>query len=571
MGLFQQKLTTGNVLSYHDFRSGSFRDLASTNDGTASAGVVLNREGAVLDADDIDTGSDYIGTGARTIILRTKLKSYGQNASGKLVNNDKLSFYTVTGRLVFQSDASTTTLSAASSLTLGKSTSMSVSRDATGANTNFYVDGILSGTANQDSGTPEAGSGNVLFGDNTGSSRGMDGTLEYVAVFNEVLTNSEINKIAAEIDGMTWTTKVTTRTQQEFPFPSQLVDADMENSGVGDWTVFNAATLTKQTGTRTGGGGKQVLRITYGGTANPGASQAVNTAGNLYRATGYARGDGTAVPRVGDNSATRWTGTSSTDWQYFDVTYAQVGGGTTYLLSTLAGAGYVEFDDVQIMGSETPQSSEVWHTDWGAYETVADVTAGQLSNTPFQRVLGTFKISADTINGQEVKVIENVVAGTISMPTSYLNQTPTEAAYGTWKVWMYKGSGSTTIICGIVADEALSYPGYSGYALAFSDSERFSLLKVNAGSAVTLMAEATSTRGIQTWYEATVTRTKLGVAITHIDGVLLDTAGGAGTNPDTDTAYSTGNFLTFGMEAGDKIAYADPAGNHAFVKNLNVV
>jgi len=42
----------------------------------------------------------------------------------------------------------------------------------------------------------------------------------------------------------------------------------------------------------------------------------------------------------------------------------------------------------------------LWKTDWGAYESVAAVTAGPIENTPFQVNSGSFKISMDTIDGE---------------------------------------------------------------------------------------------------------------------------------------------------------------------------
>lgn len=127
-----------------------------------------------------------------------------------------------------------------------------------------------------------------------------------------------------------------------------LVDGDMERSGVGLWTAINGAVLSKQTTNPYSG--KQLLRIAYGGVPNPYAydSQAPFTIGKVYRVIGVARSDGTAIPEVYHPPTTPiWTGTNSTAWQQFDITFT-----ATSILGSIgtaiAAAGYVEFDDILI-------------------------------------------------------------------------------------------------------------------------------------------------------------------------------------------------------------------------------
>ncbi len=125
-----------------------------------------------------------------------------------------------------------------------------------------------------------------------------------------------------------------------------LTDGDMETSGTGAWTVINSATLTKETGTPHGG--TQVLRVASTGTINSSARQSsILTIGNTYRIHGYARGDGTATPRV-SSSTVLFTGTTSTAWQSFDVIF--VAKTTSIDLGNgVASAGnYVEYDDVVV-------------------------------------------------------------------------------------------------------------------------------------------------------------------------------------------------------------------------------
>jgi len=124
-----------------------------------------------------------------------------------------------------------------------------------------------------------------------------------------------------------------------------LTDGDMEASGTTAWTAMNNATLTKETGDPHGG--TYSLKVAYNDTANPYARQSILTADKTYRLTGWAKGDGTKAPWLRCSSIL-WTGTTSTDWQYFDTTFTAENV-ILDLGSYLDGAGqYVEFDDVSV-------------------------------------------------------------------------------------------------------------------------------------------------------------------------------------------------------------------------------
>jgi len=131
-----------------------------------------------------------------------------------------------------------------------------------------------------------------------------------------------------------------------------LINAgSMEDVGTTTWTAANAAALTK-TATLPHSG-LQSLRVTFAGTANPYAYQAILTIGKKYRIYGWARGDapGTAKPYVENDAANLWQGTTSATWQYFDVTFtaahANIG-----LMARAVAAGYADFDDVVLVGGE---------------------------------------------------------------------------------------------------------------------------------------------------------------------------------------------------------------------------
>jgi len=125
-----------------------------------------------------------------------------------------------------------------------------------------------------------------------------------------------------------------------------LADGDMEAVGVGDWSAGLSATLTKETTDPYEGA--QCLRVAYNGTANPYAYQSILTAGERYRITGAARGDGVVAPRIISGSNLDETLLASTDWQLFSFTWV-ADNAVLGLRIVAAAAGYAEFDDVSVV------------------------------------------------------------------------------------------------------------------------------------------------------------------------------------------------------------------------------
>ena len=133
---------------------------------------------------------------------------------------------------------------------------------------------------------------------------------------------------------------------QPYPLVNKLTDGDMEAAGVDAWTAYGGSTLTKETASPHSG--TRCLRCA-GTAVNAGARQTKLVSGLRYLVTGWARGDGTVSPRVlvgGVNID--WLGTSSTSWQPFSLNVV-ANGVHLYLLQSEAVAGYVEFDDVQVI------------------------------------------------------------------------------------------------------------------------------------------------------------------------------------------------------------------------------
>lgn len=160
-------------------------------------GCIWTPEGFLFDGvDDLITfESDFIGASACTIMGWIKPTGWGGFASGRIIDNDKL-FFSIGNdtlrRLNFSSNIGTATaVSPNDSITLNQWQHVAVTRKTDGKVT-FYVNGQLSGTPDQNSGTPTAGTTNVIVGNRLAGDRGFDGTIDDLLVFNRILTPQEI-------------------------------------------------------------------------------------------------------------------------------------------------------------------------------------------------------------------------------------------------------------------------------------------------------------------------------------------------------------------------------------------
>jgi hypothetical protein len=148
------------------------------------------------------------------------------------------------------------------------------------------------------------------------------------------------------------------RTKKNFVFPfrdsvatkvtfgsEQMTDGDMEGVDTSAWTAGNSAVLSKET--ENPHGGTQVLRVMAVIGDYPFAQQASLAVGKEQRITGWARGNGTRAPRVGISTTTIWEGTSSTEWQKFDVITTPASENLR-LTCVTTGTGTADFDDVSV-------------------------------------------------------------------------------------------------------------------------------------------------------------------------------------------------------------------------------
>lgn len=176
-----------------------------------------------------------------------------------------------------------------------------------------------------------------------------------------------------------------------------LIDGAMEAADTSYWASGNSATLSKEAGTPHGG--SLCLRCARNGTNHPYFVKTGTTIiGKTYRLRGYVRSDGTAIPIIYDSGAVLlFTGTTSTSWQAFDITYVAVGLAPYFWVSTSSGTTYCEWDDITLESeaklafvgagtNPTPQWNAVSKANktiryWGSnYHAAADTTWGQIGD-----------------------------------------------------------------------------------------------------------------------------------------------------------------------------------------------
>jgi hypothetical protein len=155
----------------------------------------------------VDCGTDWLGTGPATFAVWLKFVKRLGNSNVRLFDNGttymsfggSTSSTATSNKIVFVSNGAADASSNPCSgdiLNITNWNHYAVTRNASGV-CNFYVNGVLSGTANQASGTPSAPTTNMLLGNNNAGSRGiLSGLLSEAMTFNRVLNAQEINDLA---------------------------------------------------------------------------------------------------------------------------------------------------------------------------------------------------------------------------------------------------------------------------------------------------------------------------------------------------------------------------------------
>lgn len=558
----------GVVKLYHDYRAGHLQDLSGNgnNGAWASSAAAWTNDGINLntttDAVVVSDAAELQGTAASYVLLGDFTRSLGKNGENDLVvkkdgGGTQVYWYmdnTGGGRFVLNTSGSTVTLSAsiAGSHCLGLSYS-------NGSTPEGYVDGVSAGSYSA-SVTAAADDANLYIGNYYAlGPYYLESPLSAVVAFNRVLTDTEHAQVCAALQSYKFPRQPATRA--EGSYGGELVtNGDFET---GDpptgWTQYGGCTLSAEAGNVLDGG-TQVIRITKDAAATDCAYRSAFTVGKTYHVESWARGDATSNPRISTDSTYFWTGTLSTTWQSSDFNF--VADGTNIFLCCNSGvaANWCEFDNVSIREVESPEVQ--FKTEWGATASNVNITSGQIEGTPFWVDSGTWKVSTDTINGQTVKVLENVVAGVVYLDTSEIEGSPEQDAYGTWEWWLYQADAAKTENIYIVSD---TMDGTNdGYDVQFYGSNGYIYLGEITGGGWATLDTSDGTYPTATWHKFHITRSDSGAFVLYIN----DAASGIAV---TDTTKTTSTYFVIGLGAGDKIGLSDQLGDHSIWKAQGVV
>jgi hypothetical protein len=205
---------------------------------------------------------------------------------------------------------------------------------STGASTDAWLNGAQILTADA-SVWPVVYPTQVIAGTDYGTAFFFDGTIYCVDFRAGLLTQGDVDALEAgrlfnyQNRANLWLdmAEATARADRNTEL---LNDGDMEAPTVLPWTSTNAA-LSKETASPKKGA--RFLRVAYNGTANGFAlGDCTFVVGQDYCISGWARGaGGTVLPQLQNNTMVLWTGTASTEWQYFEVEFTAIHTGRLWL------------------------------------------------------------------------------------------------------------------------------------------------------------------------------------------------------------------------------------------------
>ena len=238
MGIISRLIGSGDLLLYHDYRSGSLRGFSgNSKHGTATGSPNLQRSGVAFNASTgqyITAGADTLGTGAGTVVVCCKATNYGENGFGRLFDNGAFSIYNVSStrlQLGFNPFPATPV----GSFQLAVDNLVCCSWDASGIS-NTYINGT-NVLPSESIGSPAAGT-TFNIGNRTAHDRQFGGLITAVLVINKELTTSEVSEITSEFCNKKWNQKTIFRSaigSQGLPLDDN-VKASYSLPGVTDLT-----------------------------------------------------------------------------------------------------------------------------------------------------------------------------------------------------------------------------------------------------------------------------------------------------------------------------------------------
>lgn len=168
--------------------------------GDAGGAMFFDGDAPLPSGDAVTCGASNVGVNDVSFTLWATVVSLGESSLGQpltLGNNVFTFIQGGTNRWRFTSDGGTTQANAGNVVPIdGTWHHWAITRTSAGV-CNFYKDGVAIGTANQNSGTVGAASGNFVIGNSSSNgNRTWDGAIAQVAVYSSVLSPQEVLAIS---------------------------------------------------------------------------------------------------------------------------------------------------------------------------------------------------------------------------------------------------------------------------------------------------------------------------------------------------------------------------------------
>lgn len=199
------------------------------------------------------------------------------------------------------------------------------------------------------------------------------------------------------------------------------------------------------------------------------------------------------------------------------------------------------------------KNSAFWKTAYDVDLSVVPVTGGNLENTPFRVIDGSFQISDYAINGVAAKAIECISAGKIEIISGFYHDNYIDSIYGDYECWIEKAVGHTTKLGFINQRRDNTANGYGIQILTDGTTT------VEEWGVGTLISGGSLTPGILTKLNL-----KRRQSDDRLNGMINDVSFGNAVDSTITQSY----YTIFECGAGDKIVLSDVNGNHAFIKRL---
>ncbi len=354
-----------------------------------------------------------------------------------------------------------------------------------GTNSLLYLNGQIaddtSDILTDESGHPirDAG-GNLFIG-----RRGIDvaetffnGSIDQVQIFNRTLNETEIQ------------------------------DLYERTKAVEDWNEGNDAIVSKQVYNPKID--DQVIRVEHNGTNNPYTHQSIFTLGKDYRVTGWGRGDGNAYPRLYKvDGETWWAGTTSTDWQYFDVIMDDLSNSNIFITANTDTQGeYAEFDQVTVKEVESKDSDKHLVSHWKFNGDATDSAGNNDGEVYGASIVPGHEGLAYDFDGEDDKIEVDYSSD------SPLNVSTNDFTVMAWVKIREFGNNER-----IIVNRAPSYNDYVGYEIRINNGDEIEALQ---DYGVQASLQTVSGLETNTWYHVVSSVDRDGYAKLYVNGIEED-------------------------------------------------